>query len=312
MIFDIIFSARYNKDSRCKRGGAQFFAKEVAVHMLGLIDVGGGLRGAYTAGVYDYLLEQGVHFDYCVGVSAGAANLVSYLSGQKERNLRFYTIYAMRPEYMSVGNLLRNGSYLDVNYIYSTLPNANGEDPVDYDAFAADPTVYEVVATHAQTGRPHYFTKADVHRDDFSILKASSCLPIACRAYSIGGTPYFDGGIADPVPYQRALAAGCDRIVLLLTRPVNFRRPPQQSNPLLWLALRRYPAVLQALRERHLRYNQAVVAVRELETAGSALIAAPTDISGMHTLTRNKAAIERLYAAGWQDGAKVAAFARQA
>lgn len=65
--------------------------------MNGIIDVGGGMRGVYTAGVYDYLLDHQIRFDYCIGVSAGSANMMSYLAGQRGRNKRFYVDYAGRP-----------------------------------------------------------------------------------------------------------------------------------------------------------------------------------------------------------------------
>ena len=194
--------------------------------MVGIVDVGGGMRGIYTAGVYDYLHDHGVKLDYCLGVSAGAANLVSYLSGQRGRNRRYYTDYANRPEYMSLGNFLKKGSYFDVDYIYSTLSDSHGEDPIDYAAFAENPAPYVVVATDAESGLPRYFTREDIHPDDFDVVKASCSLPIVCQPYPVKGAPCFDGGVSDPVPYKRAFADGCDRVVVLLTRPKDFRRPP--------------------------------------------------------------------------------------
>ena len=147
--------------------------------MVGIIDVGGGMRGIYTAGVYDYLMDHHIQVDYCLGVSAGSANMVSYLAGQRGRNRRFYTNYANRREYMSLHNFVTTGSYLDVDYIYSTLSDSHGEDPIDYAAFAANPTPYVVVATDAESGLPRYFTRADVHPDDFDVVKASCSLPTA-------------------------------------------------------------------------------------------------------------------------------------
>lgn len=75
--------------------------------MTGIVDVGGGLRGIYGAGIFDYCMEQGIHFDYCIGVSAGSANVCSYIAGQKGRNYQFYTDYSFRKEYMSVKNLFQ-------------------------------------------------------------------------------------------------------------------------------------------------------------------------------------------------------------
>ena len=279
--------------------------------MVGIIDVGGGMRGIYTAGVYDYLHDHGVKLDYCLGVSAGAANLVSYLSGQRGRNYRYYTDYANRPEYMSLGNFLKKGSYFDVDYIYSTLSDSHGEDPIDYAAFEASSIPYVVVATDAESGLPRYFTRADVHPDDFDIVKASCSLPIVCRPYPVHGAPCFDGGVSDPVPYKKAFADGCDRVVVLLTRPKDFRRPPLSHPHAARLALRKYPRTLEALLRRHLVYNQALDELAELEKQGKALVLAPADIDGISTLRRNPMALERLYGYGFQNGAKVEEFVKR-
>ena len=98
----------------------------------GVIDVGGGLRGVYAAGIFDYCLDENIQFDLCIGVSAGSANVTSYIAGQKKRNYAFYTEYPFRKEYMSLRNFLFKKSYLDLDYVYGTLSNADGENPLDY------------------------------------------------------------------------------------------------------------------------------------------------------------------------------------
>lgn len=276
--------------------------------MNGIIDVGGGMRGVYTAGVYDYLLDHHITFDYCIGVSAGSANLSSYLAGQKGRNRRFYVDYSGRPEYMSLRSLLKTGSYLNLDYIYSTLSNSDGEDPLDCAAFLASPCQYHVVATNGLTGQPIYFTRADLSPDHYDIIKASCALPIACRPYPVQGIPCFDGGVSDPVPYQKALADGCDRLVVLLTRPRDYVRGPQKPLLLAKCALRHYPRALEALQQRHIRYNEAVARLKQLEQEGRVLLLAPADIDGMSTLKRSPEAMERLYRYGYQDGGAIAAF----
>ena len=177
--------------------------------MLGIIDVGGGMRGIFTAGIYDYLNDQGVQpFDYCIGVSAGSGNLVSYLAGQRGRNRRFYMEYAFRPEYMSMHNMLRSGSYIDLDYPYEVLSGQEGEDPVDLAAFNSSTARYEAVVTDAATGDPIYYGKDMLAGGNFDVVKASCCVPGACRPYPVNGVPGFDGGVADPVPYRRSLADG--------------------------------------------------------------------------------------------------------
>ena len=148
----------------------------------GVIDVGGGLRGIYGAGVLDRCLEEDLRFDLCIGVSAGSANMASYLAGQHGRNKPFYDEYSFRREYMSVHNLIRKHSYLDLGYVYGTLSNAGGENPLDYAALARSPAELCVVAANAQNGEAQYFTKADLHPDDYRILMAS-CLPTAATGW---------------------------------------------------------------------------------------------------------------------------------
>jgi len=270
------------------------------------------MRGSFTAGVYDYLCDQGVQpFDYCLGVSAGSANLVSFLAGQRGRNLRFYTVYSFRKEYMSFGNLRRLGSYLDLDYIYTTLSGPGGEDPVDLEAFRSSAARYEAVVTDAETGRAVYYDKAELLEGDFAVIKASCCVPGACRPYPVKGRPGFDGGVADPVPYKRALEQGCDRLVLLLTRPADYLRPPLEHKGAMKTVLHRWPRTFEALTLRYARYNQAVAAVKAMEAEGRAIVVAPTDISGMSTLTKDKAAIERLYRMGYEMGERVLDFAKK-
>ncbi len=281
--------------------------------MLGLIDVGGGLRGAYTAGIYDFLNDRGVQpFDYLLGVSAGSANLISYLARQRGRNHQFYTEYAFRKEYMSLENALKTGSYIGLDYIYTTLSGPGGEDPVDLKVFNADPARYEVVVTDAATGEPVYYGKEWMAQSNYDVIKASCAVPGAARPYSVNGRPGFDGGIADPVPYRRALEQGCDKLVVLLTRPADYIRPPLEHRDMMERVLRRWPNAYAALLRRPVRYNRDVEAVKELERQGKALLVAPTDIAGMSTLKRDKEAIERLYQMGYADAPRVLAFAEAA
>ena len=279
--------------------------------MLGIIDVGGGMRGSFTAGIYDYLNDQGVQpFDYLIGVSAGSGNMVSYLAGQRGRNLRFYLDYAFRKEYMSMHNMLRKGSYINLDYPYTILSGPGGEDPVDLEAFNASAARYEAGVTDAATGDPVYYDKALLREGNFDPIKASCAVPGACQPYPVMGRPGFDGGVADPVPYKRAIAQGCDRIVLLLTRPADYLRPPLDHQEVMEKALRRWPNAYGALLRRSVRYNTDVAAVKALEQAGKALLIAPSDIAGMATLTKDRAAVERLYHMGYAEGAKVLEFAR--
>lgn len=267
----------------------------------GVIDVGGGLRGIYGAGVLDRCLEEDLRFDLCIGVSAGSANMASYLAGQHGRNKPFYDEYSFRREYMSVHNLIHKHSYLDLGYVYGTLSNAGGENPLDYAALARSPAELCVVAANAQNGEAQYFTKADLHPDDYRILMASCCIPVIDQPCVIDGVPYFDGGLADPVPLEWAFAHGCDRVALILTKPIGLVRSDALDEHLAHLLQSHYPAAAEGLRRRAWRYNTAVQRARELERQGRVCIIAPDSTEGMSTLTKNRAGLEKMYAKGKQD-----------
>lgn len=272
---------------------------------LGLVDVGGGLRGIYAAGVLDTCMDQHVVFDCCVGVSAGSANAASYLAGQRGRNYRYYCGYAFRKEYMSLGNYRKRGSYIDLDYIYGTLSNSGGEDPLDYPALRANPAQLFVVAQDAVNGRTVYFSKEDMAQDQYQILMASSCIPVVNKPYPVGDRLYFDGALGDPVPVQKAFDEGCDRVVLLLTKTASTLRTPGRDTLLARMLQRRYPASACNLYERANRYNAQVAQAMEWEKQGRVLIVSPDDISGVNTLTRDRKALDRLYRKGLQDGARI-------
>ena len=277
-------------------------------HMTAVIDVGGGLRGIYAAGVLDWCLEQGIHFDVGIGVSAGAANIASFLGGQKGRNVHFYTEYALRKEYMSVGNLLRKKSYIDMDYVYGTLSNAGGENPLDYAAIAADPAQFIIVATNARTGAPRYFTKEDLHADQYDVIKASCSIPVVCPPYVVDGTPYYDGALSDPIPVEQAFALGCDQIVLILTRPKDFYRTPRKDKIMAALIRHKYPKAAEAFRQRAELYNRKLDQAKDYEAQGKLLIVAPDDTCGMDTLTRDTDAMRRFYQKGLHDAPAIRSF----
>ena len=164
------------------------------------------------------------------------------------------------------------------------------------------------MVTDAATGDPVYYGKELLKDGNFDVIKASCAVPGACQPYPVEGKPGFDGGVADPVPYKRALEQGCDRFVLLLTRPAGYLRPPLDHQEVLEKALRRWPNAYGALLRRSARYNRDVAAVKELEREGKALLIAPTDIGGMATLTKDREAVERLYHMGYGEGPKIMEF----
>lgn len=276
--------------------------------MLGVIDVGGGLRGAYGAGVFDKCLELGINFDYCIGVSAGSANIATFLGKQSHRTIRFYTQYSLRPEYMSFDNLRKKGSYVDLDYVYSVLSNDDGEDPLDFDTLSEFEGIYKIVVTDAKTGEAVYLDKKDLEKNDYTPLKASCCLPVACKPIHFKGVDCFDGGIADPVPVRKAFLDGCDKVVLILTRPADGIKKGNSDTKAATLLNFQYPEAAKRLADRYIRYNTGVSLAKEYEKRGKALILAPQDISGLKTLTKDVSKIENLYQQGFADAQKILSF----
>lgn len=276
--------------------------------MIGIIDVGGGLRGVYGAGVFDRCLDEKIHFYQCIGVSAGGANVISYMAGQRGRNYRFYCDYAFRKEYMSLSNLVKTGSYIGLDYIYGTLSNEGGEDPVDFQKVLDYNGSIAVVATEAATAKPHYFGIDDFQKSNFRALCASCCIPVVCKAVDINGTEYYDGGVSDPVPIEKALSLGCDKVVVILTKPVDFIRDGKTDSYAGSILRKKYPAISKALNERAEIYNNAVRKALQLEKEGKCIIIAPDDCCGVTTLSKNKNKLDALYIKGYKDASKIKTF----
>lgn len=273
-----------------------------------VIDLGGGMRGIYAAGVLDRCIDEGINFDTGIGVSAGSANIASYLAGQRGRNFVFYTEYTARKQYMSARNFIFRGSYIDLDYVYGTLSNSDGENPLDYEAMNSNPTQLYVVATNALTGEAKYFDKSDISQNNYDIFKASSAIPVVCRPYVIGGVPYYDGAVSDPVPVKKAFDMGCEKVVLILTKPRATMRSPEKDIKLSHFIRKKYPHAAEGLARRAENYNAGVELAKRYEEEGKLLIVAPENTYGMDTLTRDKSAMTNFYNMGISDGAAIADF----
>ncbi|MCM1188062.1 MAG: patatin family protein [bacterium] len=275
---------------------------------IGVVDVGGGYRGVYAAGVLDYCLDHKICFDLAIGVSAGSANLISYAAGQSRRNYRFYTEYGLRKEYAGIRNFLSKKSFVDLDYVYSTLSNSDGEYPLDYSAVAKNPIEFLAVATDAETGRAKYFNKCDLSQNHYDVLKASSAIPFVCPPYPVNGKLYYDGALADPIPVLKAFQMGCDKVVLLLTLPEDTVRSADRDRKLAARIRKKYPLAAQRLEWRAVQYNGNVALAKHYASQGKVLIVAPDDTCGVSTLSRNRDALQRLYEKGYLDGEKIEHF----
>ena len=267
----------------------------------GIVLEGGALRAIFSSGVCDALLEQDVMPDYLVGVSAGIAYGVSYLSRQPRRNLKVVTTYARDHRYMGMRNLAdkNNRSYFGLKFAYDTIPNQLI--PFDYDAFEAWPGQVEAVVTNLNTGKAEYFPVP--RRDRYSTLLQATCaMPLMFPIYRLGGKPYLDGGAAETVPYPRAFEMGCDRAIVILTKPRSFVRKREKLLPVIERRYREYPNFCQTMRERAERDNRAREELFRLEKEGKVLVLAPEDLRGVSRIERDVEKLRLLWADGYQQG----------
>lgn len=263
----------------------------------GLVMEGGAFRTIFSSGVCDALLDADLLPDYLIGVSAGIAYGVSYASRQKRRNLKILTTYAGSKNYVGWRNLLnpRNRSYFGLKFAYEDIPNELV--PFDYDAFSAFPGEVEAVVTNLDTGRADYLP---VPRRDgqFLLLQATCAIPLMFPIYHIGGRPYLDGGCADPIPYERAFAKGCDRVAVVLTREREYLRQEEKLQRYIDLRYCRYPNFLDTMHRRADSYNAAREKLFALEKEGRILVLAPKDTRGF---SRTEKDVDKIRAL-WQDG----------
>lgn len=274
----------------------------------GIIDVGGGFRGVYAAGVLDYCLDNNLTFDLGIGISAGSANIVAFAAKQRERNRKFYTEYALRKEYISVANLIEKHALVDMEYASSTLSNDDGECPLDYPTLRDNPMDIVVVATDAQKAVPHYFSKDDISQNNYEICRASGSIPYVCSHCELDGVTYLDGAISDPVPIAKAFSLGCDKVVLVLTRPIDGHLTDIPEEVLAFHIRKTNPVLAEALRHRAEKYNAGVALAKMYQQEGKVLIVAPSDTCGVDTLKRDKQALELLYEKGYEDGTQITDF----
>jgi predicted patatin/cPLA2 family phospholipase len=238
----------------------------------GLVLEGGGMRGLYTVGVLDYLMDQELSPDYIIGVSAGACNGASFAAGQKDRGYHVNMDYLEDKRYVGLSNLIRNKSMFGMDFIFDEIPNDLY--PFDYDAFQDSPCEFKVGVTDVETGKPVYFDKADLN-GDCTVLRASSSIPLFSPMVEYNGRKYLDGGTADPIPVRQALADGCEKLVVVLTQDRHYEKEPQKFRKLYRRVFRKYPRMILVLDARHQVYNDTLKYLRRLEAEDKALIIAP-------------------------------------
>lgn len=266
---------------------------------IGLVLEGGGMRGVFTSGVLDAFMKYSLYFPYVVAVSAGACNGLSYMSRQPRR-ARYSNIDMLQKYgYISLKNLLTQGSIFDPNILYDRFPNEIV--PFDYDAYRNNPATFEMVTTNCLTGRAEYLSeKRDAARMT-AIAKASSSLPYVAQITEVDGVPMLDGGITDSIPVVRAIDMGYSPNVVVLTRNRGFRSAePDFKVPRLFY--KEYPRLRVALSHHVEAYNQQLELIERMEDWGEVIVIRPQRPMEVDRLCRDTAKLERLYEEGFAEG----------
>ena len=267
-----------------------------------IIVEGGGLRGAYSGGILDILADKEIKFGGAAGTSAGAIHLCSFLSGQIGRNFRVDTIHSKSPRYMSFRNLLFTGDYFAFDYCYKQIPYKI--DPFEFDKFTeqCQETEFHVCITDVETGLAEYPHITDYrNEDEMNYIRASASMPILSKIVEIHGKKFLDGGVADSIPFEQMFKKGFERAVVILTRPLGYRKKINKALPLVKLAYRHYPKFVEAVATRHIRYNQALDKLVQLEAEGKVFIFRPSKRLKISDIESNKKKIAELYELGKQD-----------
>lgn len=260
--------------------------------MTGIVLEGGTFRPVFSAGVMDALLSENILLPYCIGVSAGISNGFSYISKQPQRNLEIMQKYRNDKRYMSRSNLRKYKSVFGLDFVFDEIPNKLI--PFDKETFFSYKGKCLVGVTNAETGQPEY--KDAMEADDkFTMLRATCALPMFFPAIEMDGNKYYDGGISDPIPVQKALDDGCDKVLIVLTQPRGFVKRFGKYDRLGARVLgRRYPEIRRAIMERPERYNEVVKFCEELVKEKKAIIIRPN-----HLLNSFESDVRKLEMSYW-------------
>ena len=262
----------------------------------GIVLEGGGMRGMYTSGILDVLMQNHIYLDGMVGVSAGIAFGCNYKSRQAGRALRYNVRFAHDKRYSGIRSLLKTGNYYNAWFAYHLVPTHY--DVFDCNAFEDSPMECYAVCFDVNTGEGVYQRLDKVDYECFEWIRASASMPVVAQPVEVGGHLLLDGGLADSIPLQFKINKGYDRNVVILTREEGFRKTEEHG---LWLMkpfLRKYPRVIEALKHRPAAYNQQLQFVREQERQGKAFVFRPKKPLDVSRTTHNADEMNRVYQQG--------------
>ena len=241
----------------------------------GMILEGGAMRGMYTAGVLDVMLENDIWVDGYIGVSAGAIFGCNYKSKQIGRIIRYTTTYSKDPRYSSLKSWRETGNLYNVEFCYHTIPEKY--DLFDEETFRNNPIDFYVVCTDIHTGKPVYHLCNVADAPEVEWMRASAAMPLASKPVCVDGYEMLDGGISDSIPISWFMKKGYEKNIIILTQHDGYQKKKSKMQPLFKLFLKDYPAVAKCMERRHLKYNASVAKVKKLEKMGKALVIQPSE-----------------------------------
>ena len=264
----------------------------------GLILEGGAMRGIFSAGVMDVMMENGIRFDGIVGVSAGAAFGVNYKSGQIGRAIRYNAKYCHDKRYCGIGSLLKTGNLFNTDFCYGEVPLKL--DIFDFDAFEKDPTTFYITCTDVESGKPVYHEYTGRNDHGFDWIRASASLPLVSQIVEIDGAKLLDGGISDSIPVAYFESIGYTKNVVILTQPQNYRKEKNRMLPLIRMKYRKYPNLIKALENRHLMYNAELELIAKQEKRGELFVIRPDSPLPVKRAEKDPAKLKACYEIGRQ------------
>ena len=259
------------------------------------------MRGMFTVGVLDVMMENGIEYDGIIGVSAGAAFGCNYKSKQIGRAIRYNMQYCRDKRFSGIGSLLKTGNIFNTEFAYGEVPLKY--DVFDFDTYESNPMDFYVVCTDIETGQPVYHNYGG--RDDhcFDWIRASASMPLVSQIVEIEGRKLLDGGIADSIPVKYFESIGYDRNVAVLTQPANYRKQKNRLMPLVRQIYRQYPKLVETMASRHLVYNETLAYIAEQEKQGKLFVIRPKETLRIGKVEKNPDKLKEIYDLGRQAAA---------
>ena len=272
----------------------------------GLVMEGGAMRGMFTCGVIDVLMENDIQFDSAVGVSAGATFGLNYVSKQIGRPLRYNKKYCNDKRYASIKSLITTGDIYNVPFCYGTLPYEL--DIWDTETFYNNPTEFYCVVTDINTGQPvyHRCDNRDSTRNGIDIqwIRASASMPVVSRPVEIEGDLFLDGGMSDSIPLEFMEQQKCNKILVIETQPDDYVKQPQKYMGLVKLKMKKHPKMVEVMKNRHFMYNRQKNYVRQKEQAGEVFVIRPVEPLNIGATEKNPNELQRVYDLGRAEALK--------